>query len=150
MHGFRRSGIMRYFLTQKLPVAAAEDGSVIVQKHNIAIATCAGRPGPLPTEERGKPARFVMLPRGFSDLIQVFVREDEVIALVGSEVDSCAISSISEVLVWTANTNSGCSLCLCVPPANNFVDCIANDYRDCSRRGLYLDCGVSTFEDPVP
>ena len=95
-------------------------------KHDVAIAAGAGRPRPLPSEERGEPTRLVVFLRRQTDLFQVGVGEDEVITLVGGEVDGRQVSGVGEVFVRCADANGGSRLRLRIAPADDLVCMIAN------------------------
>ncbi len=80
----------------ELPRTAAVERAVVTLKENIAIAPGSRRSGPLVTEE-GYEAPGFMEPFTLStDLIPGVVREHEIIALMGTEVDSRQIPGILE------------------------------------------------------
>ena len=137
VHAFGRTGVGRHLVPGQLPVAAAVDGPLVVQEQDVAVATGAGRPRPLPAEEGHEPARIVVLAGRQPHLLQVGIGEDEVIALVGGEVDGCEVARVGEVLVRCADADGGCRLRLRIPPADDLVRVFA--YHD----------GIGDGEDSV-
>ena len=115
VHAFGLAGVLGYLFAPQLPVAASVDGSFVVHEHDVAIAAGAGRPRPLPSEERGEPTRFVVFLRRQTDLFQVGVGEDEVITLVGGEVDGRQVASVGEVFDRCADATVE-AVCACVSP----------------------------------
>ena len=126
VHAFGRTGVGRHLVAGKLPVAAAVDGPFVVEEQDVAVAAGTGRSRPLPTVEGGEPARVVVLLRGHPNLFQVRVGEDEIVALVGGEVDGGEIARVGEVLVRGADADGRRRLRLSIPPADDLVRVFAD------------------------
>ena len=126
VHALGRAGVGGHLVAGKLPVTAAVDGPFVVEEQHVAIAPGAGRPRPLPAEEGDEPARIVVFPCRQANLLQVGVGEDEVVALVGGEVDCRAVAGVGEVLVRCADADGGGRLRLRIPPADDPVRAIAD------------------------